>query len=110
MPTFGLVLVLQKALKAVLSFSCIWLLFMLCAGRCLRVARGWDGHQTFAASTAPAVYDKNGGTNRAAAVKLEFFDDEAGSYLQQEGDGRPMVWFLSLALWGAFTRPYCLCA
>ena len=91
MPTFGLSLLSQKALKAVLSFSCIWLLFMLCAGQCLGVARGWDAHQTFAASTAAAVYDKNGGINMAAAVELEFFNDEGGSYLQQEGDGRPMV-------------------
>ena len=48
-------------------------------------------NQTFAASTAPAVYDKNGGINMAATVELEFFNDEGGSYLQQEVDGRLMV-------------------
>ena len=81
MPTFGLVLVLQKALKAVLSYSFLWLLFMLCAGGCSSVARarGWDdAHQTSAASTEPVIYDSSGGI-MAAAAKLEFFDDETGS-------------------------------
>ena len=107
MPTFGFSLVLQKALKAVLSFSCIWLLFMLRAGGCLSVARGWDGCQISPASTAPAFYDNTGGVV-AAAAKLELFDDEAGSYLQQEEDGRPMVCSLSFASWGALTIRYCV--